>query len=70
MRRFNAVFPILAAFSCGYHLPDLLWRIETGAEIRTATDLASWIIVPVLAIAALIGAWQAWKSAAPPRSPN
>ena len=68
MRRFNAVFPILAAFFCGYHLPDLLWRIETRAEIRTATDLSSWIVVPVLGTAALIGAWKAWRSAAPPRT--
>ena len=65
MHRIHAVFPIVCAFVCGFRLPDLLWAIDTHAEVRTATDLSLWIVVPVTGIAALVGAWKAWRSAAP-----
>jgi hypothetical protein len=70
MKRFNAVFPFVMAFLCGYHVSDLAWAIDTRAGVHSATDLYLWIIVPVSGIAALIGAWQAFRAAGPGRAPR
>jgi hypothetical protein len=65
MHRINAVMPIVSGFICGYHLPDLAWKIDSGAGVHSATDLVPWIIVPAAGLYALIGAWQAFKRARP-----
>ena len=65
MRFMNAVSPIVFAFLCGYHLPDLAWAIDTKKGIHSATDLYVWIIVPVAGIAAILGAWRAYKNEKP-----
>lgn len=65
MRRLTAVLPILCAFVCGHQLPYFLRVVENGAPIRTATDLSDWIVVPILGLAALEGAWRACKAPRP-----
>jgi len=66
MRRMHAVFPIVAAFLCGYHVPDLAWAIDTGAGVHGATDLYVWIVVPTTGLFALHAAWRAFATATPP----
>lgn len=65
MRRWNAVSPIVFAFICGYHLPELAWKIDSGAGVHSATDLAEYLIVGVSGIVAVWGAWRAFRSAEP-----
>ena len=66
MRRWNAVSPIVFAFICGYHLQDLAWAIESEKGVHSFTDLFLWIVVPLSGLFAVLGAWRAFKSAAPP----
>jgi len=63
MRYFNAVSPIVFAFLCGYNLPRLARKIDTGAGIHSATDLAEWLVVLVAGLVAIHGAWRAVRSA-------
>ncbi len=70
MHRWNAVSPIVFAFLCGYHLPELAWKIDSDAGVHSATDLYLWIIVPVSGIAAVWGAWRAFRDAKPPQPPK
>ncbi len=70
MRGMNGVFPIVAAFLCGYKLPDLAWAIDTNAGIHSFTDLFTWIVVPGTGLLALYGAWRAFASAKPPQTPD
>jgi hypothetical protein len=70
MSRWNAVSPILAAFLCGYHVPELAWAIDSGRGIHSATDLSLYLIVAVMGLWALIGAWRAFKAPGPVKTPN
>lgn len=65
MSRYGAISPIVSAFLCGYHLPDLAWRIDSGAGVRSATDLLPWLIVPIMGGWAIWGGWRAWTAARP-----
>jgi hypothetical protein len=55
----------VCGFLCGYFLPALLGKIELaritglGAQVRSATDLFMWIVVPATGIVAAVGICRA-----------